>query len=140
MKQTTGNTAIDKAIKTYSSQYGVDANLVYSIMYNESSFNKASISKTGNKGLMQVSDSLLKSSSVSNWQDPNANTMVGTKYLSYLLKYFNNDTEKAIAAYNAGEGTVAKLVKQYGSKWKDHLPSETKKYLPKVLKTYNNLR
>lgn len=140
MKQTTGNISIDKAITTYSKQYGVDANLIYSIMYNESSFNKSSVSKTGNKGLMQVSNGLLKDSSVSNWQDVNANTMVGTKYLSYLLKYFNNDIEKAIAAYNAGEGTVGKLVKQYGSKWKNYLPSETKKYLPKVLKTYNSLK
>lgn len=120
-------------------------------MLNESSFNKSDISKTGdNYGLMQVSSDLLLKSNVvtkdkngkiqGNWQDPNANTMVGTKYLSYLLKYFNNDAEKAIAAYNAGEGTVGKLVKNYGSKWKDHLPSETKKYLPKVLKTFNSLK
>jgi len=109
-------------------------------MYNESSFKTSAISKTGNKGLMQVSDSLLKSSSVTNWRDPAANTMVGTKYLSYLLKYFGNDPEKAIAAYNAGEGTVASLVKKYGSKWKNYLPSETKNYLPKVLKTYNSLK
>jgi soluble lytic murein transglycosylase-like protein len=140
LSQSTGNGTIDKAIKTYSQQYGVDANLIYSIMSNESNFKKDVVSKTGNKGLMQVSNALLKDSNVNDWQDPNLNTMVGTKYLSYLSKYFNGDMKKVIAAYNSGEGTVSKLVNKYGNNWTDHLPDETKKYLPKVIKLYNSLK
>lgn len=98
------------------------------------------VSKTGNKGLMQVSDELLKDSNVGNWNNTNLNTMVGTKYFAYLTKYFGGDMEKAIAAYNCGEGRVASLVKKYGSKWKNYLPKETKNYLPKVTKIYNQFK
>jgi len=87
---------------------------------------------------MQVSNGLLKDSGVSNWQNPDNNIMVGTKYIDSLLKMFGNNLEKTIAAYNSGEGTVQNLVKKYGDKWKDHLPTETKNYLPKVLSSYYN--
>lgn len=98
------------------------------------------VSKTGNKGLMQVSDALLKESNVGNWGNANLNTMVGTKYLGYLLKYFDGDVEKALAGYNYGEPRVAKLVKKHGKNWKKHLPKETKNYLPKVTKIYNQFK
>lgn len=44
--------------------------------------------------------------------DDEFNIMIGTYYLEYLLKYFNNDIKKAILAYNFGLGNV----KKYGLK------------------------
>ena len=63
--------------------------------------------------------------------DANQNIRGGTKYLSQMLKRFNNDTELALAAYNAGPGAVEK----YGG-----IPpyAETKGYVIKVLKRYES--
>jgi soluble lytic murein transglycosylase-like protein len=106
----------------------------------EGQFDKNAISTTGKHfGLMQVSQELLDDSNVKNWNNVALNTMVGTKYLAYLLKYFDGDMEKAIAGYNCGEGRVKKLVNKYGGNWKKYLPKETKKYLPKVLSLYKKM-
>lgn len=66
-------------------------------------------------------------------------TDVALNYLSYLHKYFHGDWLLAIAAYDAGEGTVSKAIQirgQSGSQinfWSLPLPLETKAYVPKLL-------
>lgn len=62
----------------------------------------------------------------------------GRDYLQAMLREFNGDYEKALAAYNAGHGNVMGAVekaRQTGKDWKDHLPkrSETLPYLEKIL-------
>jgi len=61
--------------------------------------------------------------------DANQNIRGGTKYFSQMLTRFNNNTELALAAYNAGPGAVEK----YGG-----IPpyAETQGYVKKVLKRY----
>jgi membrane-bound lytic murein transglycosylase D len=48
----------------------------------------------------------------------------------------NQDWRLTLAAYNAGEGTVQKLLKQHKAKTFDaiatHLPAETQMYVPRV--------
>ena len=53
----------------------------------------------------------------------------GTKYLAWLLKRFDGDVKLALAAYNAGEGTVDKYqgVPPY---------SETQNYVNKIVANY----
>ena len=41
--------------------------------------------------------------------DPVQNIMAGAKYLRYLTDRFGGDQQKAIAAYNAGEGAVRRF-------------------------------
>jgi membrane-bound lytic murein transglycosylase D len=57
------------------------------------------------------------------------------KYLSYLHAHFH-DWRLALAAYNAGEGTVDKLLVRHKARSFDeisaHLPAETQLYVPKV--------
>lgn len=62
----------------------------------------------------------------------------GRDYLRAMLKEFDGDYEKAVAAYNAGAGSVKKAITQAtkkGGDWKDYLPkkSETLPYLNKIL-------
>lgn len=59
----------------------------------------------------------------------------GKDYLKAMLNEFDNDYEKALAAYNAGVGSVKKAITKGGEKWKDHLPkkSETLPYIDKIL-------
>ena len=59
----------------------------------------------------------------------------GRDYLKAMLKEFGGDYRKAVAAYNAGPGSIKKAVARGGDKWEDHLPkpSETKPYMTKIL-------
>jgi len=51
--------------------------------------------------------------------------------LKGLLHYYKGDAEKALAAYNYGEGNLDKIIKQYSGDWKKHLPTETSNYIQK---------
>ena len=60
---------------------------------------------------------------------PDQNIAGGVAYLDFLLRAFGNDPILVLAAYNAGEGAVAKHegVPPY---------SERRAYVPKVLETW----
>lgn len=57
----------------------------------------------------------------------------GKDYLQAMVKYFNGDVTKAVAAYNAGPATVQKLSQKYGNDWQQGLPKETSNYVRKIL-------
>lgn len=77
------------------------------------------------------------------WYDGRRDVIESTNaaltYLDYLHSYFDNDWLLALAAYNAGEGTVRKAIKKNQSKgkptdfWNLDLPKETRAYVPKLL-------
>lgn len=54
-------------------------------------------------------------------------------YLGAMLREFDGDKSKALAAYNAGPGAVQKAVRRYGDQWLRHMPAETQNYVPDVL-------
>lgn len=72
-------------------------------------------------------------------KDVKASTNAALNYLEYLHKKFNRDWMLALAAYNAGEGTVQRAMnrnKRQGkstSFWSLKLPYETTQYVPKLL-------
>ena len=55
-----------------------------------------------------------------------------TEYFSKMLELFNNDEEKALAAYNAGPKAVMEAVKKDPNNWKRFVPKESRKYIQKV--------
>lgn len=77
------------------------------------------------------------------WFDGRKDLMASTRgalnYLSYLYTLFERDWMLALAAYNAGEGTVQAAIAQNKAKgiqtdfWSLSLPQETKQYVPKLL-------
>jgi len=95
------------AIEAYSIAYEVDPKLVKSIIATESCFDRKAVSSVGARGLMQLMPATAKELGV------------------------NDNTELALAAYNAGPHAVEK----YGG-----IPpyAETKGYVKKVLKRYSN--
>ena len=119
------------AIETHSTTYQVDPTLVKAVIAIESCFDKQAVSKVGAQGLMQLMPATARGLNVWNSFDANQNIRGGTEYLSQMLARFNNDTELALAAYNAGPGAVEK----YGG-----IPPyvETRGYVKKVLKRYNS--
>lgn len=68
-----------------------------------------------------------------------ASTDAALTYLSSLHKRFDNDWLLALAAYNSGQGTVAKAIAKNRRRgkptdyWSLDLPRETKSYVPKLL-------
>lgn len=66
-------------------------------------------------------------------------TLAALTYLQQLNKYYKGDWLLALAAYNAGAGTINKAIKKNRKKgkpvdyWSLDLPKETFKYIPKLL-------
>jgi soluble lytic murein transglycosylase-like protein len=82
--------------------------LVHSVIKVESNYNPNAISPKGALGLMQLIPSTARRFGVSNAFNPVENVEGGARYLRYLLDLYKGDYRLALAAYNAGEGAVAK--------------------------------
>jgi len=80
--------------------------LVAAVVHAESKFVPTARSQAGAMGLMQLVPKTGKWMGANNLMNPGENVAAGTKYLRYLTDRFHGDTTKAIAAYNAGEGSV----------------------------------
>ncbi len=119
------------AIEAYSIAYEVDPKLIKAIIAIESCFDRKAVSSVGAQGLMQLMPATAKELGIDNSFDANSNIRGGIKYFSLMLTRFNDNTELALAAYNAGPRAVEK----YGG-----IPpyAETKGYVKKVLKRYAN--
>ena len=90
--------------------YGVDADLVTSVIAAESNFDPKAISRKNARGLMQLLPETATRLGVRDIFDPKENIEAGTRYLSQLLKRYDNNLALALAAYNAGPDRV----QQYG--------------------------
>ncbi len=114
-----------------SSQFGVDKNVIKSVILAESGGNAKAVSKVNAKGLMQLMDSTANQMGVDNVWDPKENIFGGTKYLSQMLRQYNGDLKLALASYNAGPGNVDKF---------NGVPpfEETKNYVNRVLGYLNH--
>ncbi len=87
---------------------GVETPLVHSVIRAESNYNPDAVSPKGAMGIMQLIPATAKRFGVSDAFDPEDNIQGGVRYLKFLLDYYQGDYQKAIAAYNAGEGAVDK--------------------------------
>ncbi|WP_150468429.1 lytic transglycosylase domain-containing protein [Francisella sp. SYW-9] len=141
-------------------KFGVDRDLVLSIMRKESLFDIQAGSWAGAKGLMQVTEPTAKfiakkyKLSLVGSKSENMNTKIfvpqnniklGTANLHFLEKLFDKNTVLGIAAYNAGPGNVAKWLNKKevpAPIWIENVPfGETRHYIRKVLMymiVYNN--
>lgn len=108
-----------------STAHGVDARLVSAVIKVESGFERRARSRKGAMGLMQLMPDTARRYAVRRPYDPAANIDAGTRHLRSLLDRFPLDL--ALAAYNAGEATVARF---------QGIPPcpETRDYVARVLK------
>lgn len=86
----------------------LDSALIQSVIKAESNGDPNAISRAGAKGLMQLADSTALDLGVANPFDPRANVLGGARYLRNLIDRYKGDLRLALAAYNAGPGTVAR--------------------------------
>ncbi|HUP04050.1 MAG TPA: lytic transglycosylase domain-containing protein [Bryobacteraceae bacterium] len=88
-------------------KYGLPRALVRSVMNAESAMNPFAVSPKGAVGLMQLMPQTAKTMSA-NPYDAAQNVDAGARYLRDLLVQYNGGLWRALAAYNAGPGAVAK--------------------------------
>jgi hypothetical protein len=100
-------TPYGELISAMSEAHGVDPMLVRALIQVESNYEARARSRKGAMGLMQLMPSTARVYNVRNPFDPRANIEAGIKHLKSLIDRYG--TELALAAYNAGEGAVAKF-------------------------------
>jgi len=111
-------------------RHGIDPALVLAVVSVESAFQPQAVSPKGAVGLMQLMPRTANALGVEDALDPAQNLDGGARYLGSLLTLYRGDLTRALAAYNAGEGAVARHggVPPY---------RETRTYVRKVLDRYH---
>lgn len=135
-----------------AAKYNVDPYLIFSIIKQESKFNKNACSNKNAKGLMQLLDSTAEEMVVDMAEitltkldlfDSKTNIYIGTKYFRTLVDRYDGNVRLAICAYNAGLGNVDKwkLREDVYSDSKVNISNipfeETKEYLVNILNYYD---
>jgi soluble lytic murein transglycosylase-like protein len=114
-----------------------DPFFVAAVIKSESTFRPSAISDKGAKGLMQLLPSTghyisqrrkLSWAGEGRLHDPSYNIQLGIAYLQYLERYFKNNKEHILIAYNWGPGNLLRVLKQGG-----HVPASTKQYARGIL-------
>ena len=116
---------ISRAIQDASTRHSVSAPLVEAVAWQESRFNQAAVSPKGALGVMQLMPATARQLGV-DAGDAASNIEGGVLYLSQMLRRFEGDLPRALAAYNAGP----EAVQRYGG-----VPpyAETQAYVRAVL-------
>lgn len=134
-KDESTKTRIDNAIKVSSQKYGIDENLIRSIIKVESNFNPNAISSAGASGLMQIMPQNFNYLGVENPFDIEDNIDGGTKLLKEYLDRYNGNIKMGLMAYNGGPTRMSNRgVKSENDIYK--MPTETQNYVSKVMKYY----
>lgn len=109
-----------EVISIYQEKYNVEDNLIFAVIKAESNFDKDAISNRNAIGLMQLMEETAKDVARKNAIELNSekikeelrdvykNIEIGTCYLATLIQKYEN-IEVALAAYNAGIGTVDRM-------------------------------
>ena len=121
-----GTGSMDAIFEEAAWAYDISVDLLKAVAKAESNFNANAVSSAGAMGVMQLMPGTANSLGVTNPFDARQNILGGAKYLKGNLDRFGGNVSLALAAYNAGPGSVEK----YGG-----IPpyAETQNYVQKVL-------
>ena len=136
-------------VEKYAEEYSVEVPLVFAVIRTESGFHEDAESSVGARGLMQLMPETFswlqektddEPMSDDALFDPEINIKYGTFCLSLLLSDYDNVTETAVAAYNAGTTNVDNWLSDSrysddGITLKDIPYDETKRYVERILRS-----
>ncbi len=142
----------NQIVSVYADKYDLDEELIYAVIKAESNFDKNAKSSKGAIGLMQLMEEtaqdIAKKENIEidydnikeELLDVDTNINIGSKYLKELLNKYGNK-EIAVAAYNAGIGTVDNwiekgIISKDGSNIENIPFKETNNYVRKILRAY----
>ena len=97
---------LEPFIAESSRRYGIDPRLLRILCFIESRYRLDAVSPKGARGPMQFMPDTAKRFGVRNPHDPQQAIDAAARYLRDLLFKFGGRLDLALAAYNAGEGTV----------------------------------
>ncbi len=131
----------DPNVKTYlptlqsaAATWGIPGGYYAAQIKQESGFNPKAVSAAGAEGIAQFLPS-----TAAGWNppfdpfDPVASLNAGAEYMLNGLHKYAGDYAAALAAYNAGGGTLAACTQQRGVAWLNCMPPETQHYIPSIL-------
>ena len=141
-----------EVVSVYKEKYNVEENLIFAVIKSESNFDKEAISNRNAIGLMQLMEETAKDVAKKNGIEINVDNMkeelcdvyknieIGTCYIATLMQRYQNK-EVALAAYNAGIGTVdgwieKGIIQKDGSDIENIPYKETNNYVRKILRDY----
>lgn len=114
-------------VQKAAEKYNLPPELISAVIRAESNFKVRAVSSAGARGLMQLMPATAKELGVEDSFDIEQNIDGGAKYLRKMLDRFGGNVKKALAAYNAGPGTVIK--------YNGRVPyPETRQYVKRVLR------
>lgn len=131
----------DPNVQTYlpvvlnaATTWGIPAGYYAAQIKQESGFNPKAASPAGAEGIAQFLPS-----TAAGWNppfdpyDPVASLDAGAEYMLNGLDQYAGDYAAALAAYNAGGGTLESCMKQAGVAWLNCMPAETRQYVSIIL-------
>lgn len=124
----------DARLSAVSQKYGIPQHMLYSVWAQESrKGNMKKSSAAGAKGHFQFMPGTAKAYGISGREwDFDASSDAAARYFQWLLKHYNGDHNKALAAYNWGNGNLDQAIKRYGNDWLSHAPKETQGYVSSI--------
>ena len=120
----------DALIVNTALKYDLEPSFIKAVVHVESAFDRFALSHAGAMGLMQIMPATAAIYQLNDNQfDATRNVQAGVQHMRELMDRYNGDKTLSLAAYNAGEGAVAKY---------DGVPpyEETQNYIVKVMKLY----
>lgn len=102
------------SFKQEASKYNLDWQFLAAMGYQESYLKSDSVSPTGVRGLMMLTNSTAKAMGVTNRNDPRQSIQGGAKYLDQLLEQYDtipypDRAWYALTAYNMGPGALSSI-------------------------------
>ena len=140
----------EERVRIFSRKYALDEFLVYSVIREESHFDKEAVSVSDARGLMQLLPSTaLETAQKAGLSDfetpqlfsPDVNLDLGCYYLSWLLEIFEGNFAVSLAGYNGGPTSAKTWYEKNGSlavdEFIEEIPFEqSRNYVKKILRSY----
>jgi len=140
----------EERVKVFSQKYALDEFLVYSVIREESHFDKEAVSVSDARGLMQLLPSTALEAApkagLSNFQasqlfSPDINLELGCYYLSWLLEIFEGNFAISLAGYNGGPTSAKTWYEKNGTldidEFIEEIPFEqSRNYVKKIIRSY----
>ena len=140
----------EERVRFFSRKYALDEFLVYSLIREESHFDKEAVSVSDARGLMQLLPSTAVETApkagLSNFQasqlfSPDINLELGCYYLSWLLEIFEGNFAISLAGYNGGPTSAKGWYETNGAldvdEFIEEIPFEqSRNYVKKIIRSY----
>ena len=140
----------EQRVRFFSRKYALDEFLVYSLIREESHFDREAVSVSDARGLMQLLPSTaletaskagLRNFETSRLFSPDVNLELGCYYLSWLLGLFEGNFAVSLAGYNGGPTIARTWYEKNGTldtdEFIEEIPFEqSRNYVKKIIRSY----